>query len=146
MFKQEAILLKRIFSQTVMVAIGCLLVIVSAPSVAQSQSAVRLQSAGERWGSSRVWTRYRADQRSFRFDGIKHRGNWNNRTDGFRITSNSKANRGATVRSNLPSSQRTVRRSWGTSARYSSRQRIISYRNYKAAGQIQRGSTIGVRR
>jgi hypothetical protein len=146
MFNVEVFLMKRILIHTVMVFATCTALQVSSLKAADSKTFVRLQSAGERWGSSRVWSRFNADQRTFRYKGVSNRSCFNNRKSGSRIFPSPQANRGSSLRSNLPSKQLTTRRSWGNTTRYSSRQRIISYRRYRSTGQANRGSTIGSRR
>ncbi|MBW7997895.1 MAG: hypothetical protein FVQ81_15260 [Candidatus Glassbacteria bacterium] len=138
-------MLERIFKYTVMVIAGVLFVAAWRPVECRAADSPRLQSAGVRWGSSYSWSRFRADQRSFRYQGVNRRNFRGSTAAGYRIFTNRSANRGAGIRSNLAAAQRTVRRSYGSTARYSSRQRIISWRKY-AGRNVQRGATIGLRK
>ena len=136
--------------RTLLLLSACALATITGTALAESRFS--LQSPGKLY---RYYTysgpQFRADQRSFRFTGTRkvfssmsffqssfygQRTTWTGR-NWFR---------GSSIRANLPASSRTpVRRSYGRKTRYSSRERIISYRKYRATRQGSRGSTIGKR-
>ncbi|MFH1068247.1 MAG: hypothetical protein V1794_01390 [Candidatus Glassbacteria bacterium] len=100
------------------------------------------------------WPQFRADQRSFQFYGSSSGYNcpdvfrWNNDSrlgsTGFPGSNyRYQANRGSQVRSNLPAGQRNAySRDYGRSSRYDHRERIITYSEYLARRQGNRGVTV----
>ena len=98
------------------------------------------------------WSRFSADLRSFRFDGVRG----GNGSGGFCQSSGfngrtawpaaSPWTAGSQLRVDQPASQRTVSRvGYGRRSAYGYRERIISYNEYSSMRGLSRGSTIGRR-
>ena len=136
--------------RTLLLLSACVLAAITGTALAESR--ISLQSPGKLY---RYYTysgpQFRADQRSFRFTGsrkvFESRSFFQSSFYGQRTTwTDRNWFRGSSIRANLPAPSRTpVRRSYGRQSRYSSRERIISYRKYRATRPRFRGSTIGKR-
>ena len=136
--------------RTLLLLSACVLAAITGTALAKSR--ISLQSPGKLY---RYYTyggpQFRADQRSFRFTGsrkvFKSRSFFQSSFYGQRTTWTDRTwFRGSSIRANLPASSRTpVRRSYGRQSRYSHREKIITYRKYRATRPRFRGSTIGRR-
>ena len=124
----------------------------AAASTALAESRISLQSPGK---LHRYYTyggpQFKADQRSFRFTGsrkvFESRSFFGSNFYGQRTTRTDRTwFRGSRIRANLPASSRTpVRKSYGRQSRYSHREKIVSYRKYRANRPGAGGYTIGKR-
>ena len=127
---------------------ACTLAAITGTALAESR--ISLQSPGKLY---RYYTysrpQLRADQRSFRFIGARRvfesKSYFRSSFYGQRTSLTDRTwFRGSKIRANLPAPSRTPgRRSYGRQSRYSYREKIITYREYRASRQGFRGSTIG---
>ncbi|OGG06699.1 MAG: hypothetical protein A3F83_07550 [Candidatus Glassbacteria bacterium RIFCSPLOWO2_12_FULL_58_11] len=129
------------------------LALLSGGEAARADERNALQTPGRLYRSYDFnWSRFSADQRSFRYEGV--RGGIN--SGGFCQSSGIKTRTawpaaspwtsGSQLRVDRPASQRTVSRvGYGRKSAYSYRERIISYNEYRTMHGLSRGSTIGRR-
>ena len=136
--------------RTLLLLSACTLAAITGTALAESR--ISLQSPGKLYRSfTYSKPQFKADQRSFRFIGARRifesRNSYRSGFYGQRAGLTGRAwSRGSRIRANLPAPSRTPgRRSYGRQSRYSYRERIITYREYRASRQGFRGSTIGKR-
>ena len=148
MLKQEVIMTsgKKLPVQvTVLLAV---LVLLAGGGAARGAERNSLQTPGRLYRSYDFnWSRFSADQRSFRFDGARggfcQSSGFNGRTA---WAAASPWSIGSQLRIDRPASQRTESRvSYGRRSAYGYRERIISYNDYCSMRGLSRGSTIGRR-